>query len=458
MPQQFDIEGARKAGYSDDEIASHLAQTSGFDLAGAKAAGYSTNEILSHLSEPSQTVSSTPPVAPKKINTQVPGLYSKQLGAAPPDIEARVKGGLRQLGRLGLGAVQYGQYLTGSKVTPTPLFLEPTANPNEALGAQAVTLAPALATAGASLPVQTAAGALTGGILEQQAGGTGTTGAVIGGAIPTAVHAAGEAVDAAGKWLSDKLNAERIFNKVAGVPAGRQGFQTEGTTGIAKTQPGNAAVRALGLEDTGRLGKIQAAAFAKPTPELQVKVAGELHNAGEAIGEKLAQSRTVFNIADDLPLDNTKLQSALKSAGINPGTITAPGHEIGGGIGTSTIQIPSIPVNPTQAHALRSQIGDRITWNPTVVNDANDQLKDAYFALGSKIEQNVPDIGPFNKRWQEDFLYNKALQHRLDIIGTGKQPMPTTEARDALMAALKKLGLAGGGLALGYEVKKRAGF
>lgn len=50
----FDIDGARKAGYSDAEIADHLAQSSKFDVSGARNAGYSDAEILQHLSQPSQ--------------------------------------------------------------------------------------------------------------------------------------------------------------------------------------------------------------------------------------------------------------------------------------------------------------------------------------------------------------------------------------------------------------------
>ncbi len=244
-----------------------------------------------------------------------------------------------------------------------------------------------------------------------------------------------------GNWLANKVDAERIFNKVAGVPAGRQGVQTDIATGEIKTQPGNAPVRAMG--DASPLGQVKEAVFAKPNPELQVKVAGELHNAGQALGAKLADSKAVFDVAGDLPLGNAKLQSALKESGITPGTIATGGQEIGGGLGKSVIQVPAVPVNPTQAHALRSAIGDRINWNPTVVNDANDELKDAYFALGSKIEQNVPDVGPFNKRWQEDFLYSKALQHKLDVIGKG-QAKPSSVARDALVSGLKKAGIAGG--------------
>lgn len=47
----FDIEGARKAGYSDAEIAAHLASSSKFDVDGARKAGYSDAEIVGHLSK-----------------------------------------------------------------------------------------------------------------------------------------------------------------------------------------------------------------------------------------------------------------------------------------------------------------------------------------------------------------------------------------------------------------------
>lgn len=54
----FDVEAARKAGYSDAEIADHLAQTRGFDTATARKAGYSDSELITHLSKteaPKQT-------------------------------------------------------------------------------------------------------------------------------------------------------------------------------------------------------------------------------------------------------------------------------------------------------------------------------------------------------------------------------------------------------------------
>lgn len=45
----FDIEGARRAGYSEAEIVEHLAKQSGFDVAGARKAGYSDGELVGHL-------------------------------------------------------------------------------------------------------------------------------------------------------------------------------------------------------------------------------------------------------------------------------------------------------------------------------------------------------------------------------------------------------------------------
>lgn len=45
----FDISAARRAGYSDDEIAEFLSQETGFDLGGARGAGYSSSEIVDGL-------------------------------------------------------------------------------------------------------------------------------------------------------------------------------------------------------------------------------------------------------------------------------------------------------------------------------------------------------------------------------------------------------------------------
>lgn len=45
----FDVEGARKAGYSDGDIADYLATKKEFNIAGARKAGYDNSDIITHL-------------------------------------------------------------------------------------------------------------------------------------------------------------------------------------------------------------------------------------------------------------------------------------------------------------------------------------------------------------------------------------------------------------------------
>ena len=65
----FDVEGARKAGYSNGEIATFLASKKGFDIDGARSAGYGDEEIIGHLLQPAA-------LAPKAAQ---PGLVDRGL-------------------------------------------------------------------------------------------------------------------------------------------------------------------------------------------------------------------------------------------------------------------------------------------------------------------------------------------------------------------------------------------
>lgn len=62
----FDLEGARKAGYTDTEIAQGLAKRWNFDLEGAKSAGYTDGQIIAKLMERTATLApaSAIPTAP----------------------------------------------------------------------------------------------------------------------------------------------------------------------------------------------------------------------------------------------------------------------------------------------------------------------------------------------------------------------------------------------------------
>lgn len=56
----FDVEGARKAGYTDAEIADYLASQNKFDAKEARKAGYSDSELIAHLSAKTDLASQIP--------------------------------------------------------------------------------------------------------------------------------------------------------------------------------------------------------------------------------------------------------------------------------------------------------------------------------------------------------------------------------------------------------------
>jgi hypothetical protein len=83
----FDIAGAKKAGYSDAEIADHLAQQSKFDVAGARKAGYSDAEILQHVAPTKMAWGDVPLEAiksvPSGVGRLIGGIY--QMARHPID-------------------------------------------------------------------------------------------------------------------------------------------------------------------------------------------------------------------------------------------------------------------------------------------------------------------------------------------------------------------------------------
>lgn len=75
----FDVDGAKKAGYSDAEIADYLAKGSNYDADGARKAGYTDAQIIGHLS-----MKEVPKEAPK------PQGFGAQLSAALDEIPRQV--------------------------------------------------------------------------------------------------------------------------------------------------------------------------------------------------------------------------------------------------------------------------------------------------------------------------------------------------------------------------------
>lgn len=91
---QFDVNGAKKAGYSDDEILQHLTQTRPFDVQGALKSGYSKQDVIGHLSEtpaPAKSITGMPILDSianaqiKAANAPKPKSFIQQLSEGTPN-------------------------------------------------------------------------------------------------------------------------------------------------------------------------------------------------------------------------------------------------------------------------------------------------------------------------------------------------------------------------------------
>lgn len=110
----FDVEGARQAGYSDAEIADHLAAQTKFDAAGARTAGYSDTDIIKHLS----AFEAPPPLSGTDLGlAATSGGYSgvADMLGLPADTALNVW----DLGKAGIGTAQ--GLMTGKP--PSDVFL-----------------------------------------------------------------------------------------------------------------------------------------------------------------------------------------------------------------------------------------------------------------------------------------------------------------------------------------------
>ena len=104
----FDVEGARKEGYSDEEIAQHLAQQSKFNYTDAKNEGYSDSEILGHLTgatinEPGTITRTTTPLQAAEIGGAA---MAQNLGTSRSTAEQLAASGItKQQAQQGYGTI-----------------------------------------------------------------------------------------------------------------------------------------------------------------------------------------------------------------------------------------------------------------------------------------------------------------------------------------------------------------
>lgn len=241
----FDVEGARKAGYSDAEIADHLAQTSKFDLSGAKKAGYTDAEIVQHLASAPAPGASTASKVMQQVGNLGAGLLrgAGSIGAtilAPVDMAKDALDGkglslesnrarrkdmddaLRSLGA-DTDSLAYQGAKLGAEVAGTLGVGGGIANVAARIPgvvAAAPNLLNAIRTAGmsagnggamANALTRAAGGAITGGasaglVDPEQAG----MGALVGGAAPLVMKAAGKA----GQTLGKAINGDGVSPEV----------------------------------------------------------------------------------------------------------------------------------------------------------------------------------------------------------------------------------------------------
>lgn len=86
----FDVQAARQAGYSDDEILQHLTQTRNFDVDGAVKAGYSKQDVIDHLSGTSAPAPSAP-----TLTNQFPATNIGPAESGPAAYMKRLEGNVR---------------------------------------------------------------------------------------------------------------------------------------------------------------------------------------------------------------------------------------------------------------------------------------------------------------------------------------------------------------------------
>jgi hypothetical protein len=326
----FDIESAKKAGYSDAEIADHLAQSSGFDATAARASGYSDQEIIDYVT-PKTTFG-------QDIRNLIGGAVrgAGSVGAtllAPIDIAARAmnKGQPINIGGYNIAGQDRRAGMTAALANPD-LFLLGGADPESTMYnigkfggeiagtagaggmlARGLSAVPAVASrvpgliealrsggmAGPNIGTRAAGGAVAGGasagLVNPEAEDVGT-GAVVGAVAPNVLKVVGEAGRRMGKASADKYAAELTkFNRSA--PA-RQTLKESIEAGyvvppnLAEPSTINAIIESFsGKQATGQLASVR----------------------NQDVTEKLV--REALGLAEDAPLTKGALEQIRKVEG-----------------------------------------------------------------------------------------------------------------------------------------------
>lgn len=227
---KFDIDGARKAGYTDVQIAEKLGKDAGFDVASARKSGYKDADIIGHLTG---TRVAPAPAAPVEQTPVTPEVED------PGAMQAALIGAGRTFDRIKKGGQQVIYKITGNKEAAAKLKQE--AEDNDQIYKKLSDLRPIATAVGEAAPT-----------MVIPLGGTGTAATTI-----AKLATAG----AAPELLSYGSVEERLKRGAAGA-AGSVGFgyvapkalgaATNAVKGTIRGLAGNVTPEALALADRAK--------------------------------------------------------------------------------------------------------------------------------------------------------------------------------------------------------------
>lgn len=232
MPVNFDVDGARKAGYTDTEIADAIAKKAGFDSTGARQAGYQDADIISRLVSAPAPQRQVAPAVPQMTASQK---AQQELANNTGIGETLLVGAGRTFDRIGKGMQQGWYALTGNEKEQAAL--KQRAADDDALYKPLQDAHPIATSVGESLPA-----------MAVPVGGAGAT--ALGA---TAKLATAAAIPAALEYGSVGERAKRAAGAAAGAAVGGvlipkvAGAALEGGKAALKGLAGNITPEALAL-------------------------------------------------------------------------------------------------------------------------------------------------------------------------------------------------------------------
>lgn len=334
------------------------------------------------------------------------------------------KGVGQSIANTGLAALQWGQNVVGAHVTPTPPSFQPK-NEGQRLGNTvgyvATSALPAAVTAGASLPIQVAAGGLGMGLAAAGANEDPQTASTIGMALPVA----GQLISAAGKVIPRKM--AQTANEWMGV---HPKWVEHGAN------PGKRLV------DEGILSGTR--------EDIKSQVDDKLEDVGRELQVRLLQGKQ--SSIDGEAIVMSALNKATKRIGI--GSDPAFQNRLVTTLDDILARTPNLKtLSPADANALKTAIGDSIKWTGTPYEgEINQALVEMYGGLNGAIKSNIPGIDKTLARYSDLKVAQNALAEtiRKEQVSTGlTRGLGTAMTKTAAKTAAPVVGA--GAVALGAK-------